>query len=168
MIEIENYLSRSKAFSERLNDILGAPEEPRIIPNNCFIPPRIFSNTRGYLEKLVIQVNGCYSYGWFDGVYILTRRILETLIIECFIQNGIETKIKDQIGNFLGLEDLISKLENENWNISRNSKQALAKIKKFGDNSAHNRRFIAIKADVESIKDDARIAFQELISIAHF
>lgn len=168
MNEIENYLSRSKDFSERLNHILGAPEEPRIILNNCFIPPRIFSRTRGYLEKLVIQVNGCYASGWFDGVYVLSRKIIETLIIECFIQNGIELKIIDQNGNFLGLADLITKLGNENWNLSRNSKQTLEKIKKFGDNSAHNRRFNAIKADVESIKDDTRIVLQELISIAHF
>ena len=44
----------------------------------------IFNNTRGYIERVVNQINGSYEKGWYDCCAVMTRRLLETLIIETY------------------------------------------------------------------------------------
>ncbi len=52
------------------------------------------------------------------------------------------------------------------WNLSRNSKQALPKLKDVGDKSAHSRRFNAVRNDIDSIKVELRCVAEELLSLA--
>jgi hypothetical protein len=40
-------------------------------------------------------MNGAYSAGWYDACAVMMRRLLETVIIEAFEQNGLDQKIKD-------------------------------------------------------------------------
>ena len=99
----------------------------------------------------------------------MIRRLLETLIIECFEKNKIQSKIKDASGNYLYLSDLISIfLTNKTWAVSRNTKSALPTIKKLSDLSAHNRRFNAKKLDIDQIKLELRTVIEELIHISNF
>lgn len=72
-------------------------------PTNEFILPHgIVRGTRGYVERVVFQINGCYEKGWFDGCAVMMRRLIETLIIECFEKYGIASKIKNPgSGDFL-------------------------------------------------------------------
>jgi hypothetical protein len=105
-----------------------------------------FSHVRGtriYIERVVNQINGCYEKGWFDGCAVMMRRLIETLIIECFETAKIADKIKDpRTGDFFYLKDLIDKaLQEPSWNLGRNTKQALPKLKSVGDQSAHSRRY---------------------------
>ena len=44
--------------------------------------------------------------------------------------------------------------------------KALRAVKELGDRSAHNRRFVAVKADLEKIQSGVRVMADELISIA--
>ncbi len=117
---------------------------------------------------MVFQINGCYEKGWYDGCAVMMRRLMETLIIECFEEHRIADKIKNpSSGDFLYLVDLIDKLLQEPaWNIGRNSKKALPKFKSLGDQSAHSRRFNAHREDIEKIADDFRTVCQELIYLA--
>ena len=86
--------------------------------------------TRGYIEKVTNQVNGCYEKGWFDSCAVMMRRLLETLIIECFEKHGIDATIKDASGDFLFLRDLITRMLQETaWNLGRNVKAALPRLK---------------------------------------
>ena len=98
----------------------------------------------------------------------MMRRLIETLIIECFEKHLIAHKIKNSsTGDFLFLRDLIDKLLQEPaWNIGKNARQALPKLKKIGDQSAHSRRYNAHREDVEKIADDFRTVCQELIYLA--
>ena len=132
-----------------------------------FFPFEIIEKTRGYLENIAKQAILSYQHGLFDACLVLTRKLLEGLIIECYEKFAIGTNIKGADGNYLYLSDLISKTLSETaWSISRNSKQAFPEIKKFGDLAAHNRRFNAKKADVDKIKSDIRIVIEELVHIS--
>ena len=124
--------------------------------------------TRGYIERVTNQVNGCYEKGWFDGCAVMMRRLLETLIIECFEKHSISGTIKDsRSGEFLYLKDLIDKLLTEtSWNLGRNTKIALPKLKSLGDQSAHSRRFNATREDIDKVANDFRIVCQELLYLA--
>lgn len=138
--------------------------------NEFMLPHAMVKGTRGYIERVVFQINGCYEKGWFDGCAVMMRRLIETLIIECFEKHGIAHKIKNNpTGDFLFLRDLIDKLLQEPaWNLGRNAKQALAKLKNVGDQSAHSRRYNAHREDIEKLADDFRTVCQELIYLAGF
>src|SRR6266478_9582498 len=98
--------------------------------NEYLLPFALVRGTRGYVEKVVNQVNGCYEKGWFDGCAVMMRRLIETLIIECFEEHQIAHKIKNPNGDFFYLADLIDKtLQEQGWNLGRNAKQALPRLK---------------------------------------
>lgn len=128
----------------------------------------IVSRTRGYIEIVVKQINGSYENGWYDACAVMMRRLLETLIIECFEAHNLEDKIKNQNGDFYHLADLISKIVSEHkWNLGRTTKKALPRLKEIGDQSAHSRRFNALRPDIEKHLSDFRSVVQELVYLAN-
>lgn len=132
------------------------------------LPHSIVSGTRGYIQRVTHQINGTYEKGWFDGCAVMMRRLLETLIIECFEAHGIAANIKNsKTDDFLFLADLIScLLEEPAWNLGRNTKRALPRLKTLGDQSAHSRRYNAHREDIDKLIPDFRTTCQELVYLA--
>jgi len=160
------YIQRT--FKLKLDDRFGAPVLPTKVTSD-FFPIDLLLNTRGYLVIVANQALASYNNGIYDGCSVLTRKLIEILIIECFEKYSIEKLIKKPDGSFCFLSDLIAELlKDPKWNITRNARQAFPKIKKIGDLSAHNRRYIACKADLDTIKDDLRIAIGELIYLIDY
>jgi hypothetical protein len=146
---------------------LGPPEEGRYSNTQVVVPRSLVRGTRGYIEKVANQVNGCYENGWYDACAVMLRRLIETLIIEAFEKHSIAHRIKNPQGDFLYLRDLITcSLGETAWNLSRNCKQALPKLKDIGDKSAHSRRYVAQRGDLEPLLSDVRLVVQELIFLA--
>lgn len=143
------------------------PSEGTRSASESILPFALVRGTRGYLEKVTNQINGCYEKGWFDSCAVMMRRLLETLIIECFEKHGIDAKIKDANGDFFFLRDLITKaLQETAWNLGRNVKAALPRLKDVGDKSAHSRRYNALRGDIDKVSTDFRDVCQELLVIA--
>lgn len=123
--------------------------------------------TRGYLERVAHQVNGCYANAWYDACAVMIRRFLETLIIECFEAHNIENKIKDQNGDYFFLRDLVDRVCAESaWTLGRNVRKALPRLKEVGDKSAHSRRFNAHREDIDLLAGDLRDTVQELLAVS--
>jgi hypothetical protein len=157
----------SKAIQRDVDKVWLPPPESIRHRGEMVIPVSYIRSTREYIEKVVYQINGTYEYAAYDACAVMIRRLIETLIIEAFEKHGIADKIKTSSGDFPYLSDLITHtIDEESWNLGRNTKQALAKLKKIGDLSAHSRRFNAHRADIDKIIDDLRISVQELIHIA--
>ncbi|WP_232089918.1 hypothetical protein [Sphingomonas sp. HMP6] len=98
---------------------------------------------------------------------MMLRRLLETLIIEAFEKHGIAEKIQNSSGDFLFLRDLIDRAVSEtSWNLSRNAKAAMPRLKDVGDKSAHSRRFNAVRPDIDKNGADFRVVVEELLIIA--
>lgn len=131
-------------------------------------PLSLLSKTRrGYLIAVGRQMNGCFESGWYDACAVMMRRLLETVIIEAFEAKKLDVKIKDSQGEFFQLTALISASLSENaWNLSRNTKKALPKLRDVGHQSAHSRRFTAQKSDIEKIQPDCRVAVEEFLQLA--
>lgn len=143
------------------------PDEGIASESQQVIPFSVIRGTRDYLEKVVNQINGSYERGWFDACAVMIRRLVETLTIEAFEHHGIARKIQDPNGDFLPLKDLVTITLNETaWNLTRNTKQGLPKLKLVGDLSAHSRRYIAHRRDIDRIIDDLRVVVQELVYLA--
>lgn len=160
------YLERS--YKESIDKQFGKISIPKA-SSSKYLPFEIFDSTRGYVQQIAEQTINSYDLGLYDACAVLTRKLLEVLIIECFERHKVDNLIKKPDGCFLYLSDLITELLKEpKWNISRNAKQSLPKIKKIGDLSAHNRRYFARKNDADLIKDDLRIVLEELIHIIDY
>jgi hypothetical protein len=124
--------------------------------------------TRGCIERVSNQINGAYEKGWYDACAVMLRRLIETLIIEAFEHHKIAAKIQNANGDFVYLRDLIDKtLAEPAWNLGRNAKQALPKLKDIGDKSAHSRRYIAQRGDIQPLLSDIRTVVQELLYISN-
>ncbi len=149
-------------------EILLPPESGSNSIGQLVIPKALFMGTRGYIERIANQVNGCYGNGWYDASAVMIRRLLETLIIEVFETYSIAHKIQNTSGDFLYLSDLIDiTLAEKSWNLGRNVKKNLPKLKDIGDKSAHSRRYNAVRNDIDKLlKDNMRDVFQELIYLA--
>jgi hypothetical protein len=169
----QKYLKRGdKYFLEnstksKIQEEINEENEPE--PSDKLFSLNLFNNTRGYLQKVAKQALICYDVHQYDASLVMIRKCLEILIIECFERHNLDNKLKDKNGDFFYLSDLITYLlAEQKWNITRNTRQSLPKIKKFADLSAHNRRFIAYKNDIDSIRDDLRLIIEELLHIIDY
>ena len=162
-----NTFSAAKAIHLDVRRELGPPDEGLRAETQLVVPRSIVRDTRGYIERIVNQANGCYEKGWYDACAVNVRRLIETLIIEAYEKHSIAQNIKNSQGDFLYLRDLISHcLAEQSWNLSRSCKQALPKLKDIGDKSAHSRRYIAQRGDLDPLLADIRLVVQELIFLA--
>lgn len=144
------------------------PDEGTLADTHQIIPPAVVRGTRGYIEKIANQVNGAYERGWYDCCAVMMRRLLETLIIEAFEGHGIQAKIVGRDGEYVYLRDLITTaLAEPSWTLTRNTKSSLPKLKDLGDKSAHSRRFIAYRQDIEPLAPGFRGVIQEFVYLAN-
>lgn len=162
-----NIFATAKAIHIELSQA-GPPEEGIAATTQPVIMMSLVRGTRGYIEKVANQINGAYENGWYDACAVMLRRMIETLIIETFEHHKIEAKIQNSSGDFLYLRDLIDKmLAEKTWNLGRNTKLALPKLKDVGDKSAHSRRFVAQRGDIQPLLADIRTVIQELLYLSH-
>jgi len=143
---------------------------PVVKPTDNYFPLSIFDNTRGYLIGIAKQASACYDHGLYDACAVMTRKLLEVLIIEVFEVHGIADQIKGSNGYFFYLSDLIIELlkEKTKWNLGRNAKNSIPSLKSMGDQSAHNRRFFVQAVEINKIKGDLRIVLEELLHIIDY
>jgi hypothetical protein len=167
MSSVRNIIATAKAIHDDLSVELGPPEEGLLSATQPVILMSLVRGTRGYIERIANQINGTYASGWYDSCAVMIRRLVETLIIEAFEHHKIVSKIQNSNGDFLYLRDLVdATLKETTWNLGRNAKQALPKLKDVGDKSAHSRRFLAQRGDIQPILADIRVVVQELLFVA--
>lgn len=149
------------------NKLLGPAEEGAPARSQLVIPASVVRRTRGYIEKVVNQVNGTYEHGWYDACAVMIRRLVETLIIEACEHRNQSDLIQGSDGNYFMLKDLIAVVESRTeWGLGRESKKALSKLKTIGDLSAHSRRHNTHRGDIESVMTGIRTLVQELVYLA--
>ena len=165
--KVNQILSLAKAIDNDFRELSTPADKIKGLESHKIIPFSIVKGSRGYIERVVNQINGTFEQGWYDACAVMMRRLLETVIIETYEAHQIEAGIKDSDNNYFQLSKLISSILSEKrLNLSRNTKNALPKLKKFGDTSAHNIRFNARFDDIKTIQLDFRIAIEEFINLA--
>ena len=141
--------------------------EPK--PTNNLIDLSLLDSTPYYVQKISTQMNCCYDRGLYDACLVMMRKLIETLIIECYERFSCTSEIKDANGVFYYFSELIFHfLQSNHWSVSRNFEKQIKTVKKYGDLSAHNRRFIAKKTDIDMMKFDMRQCLQEIILIIDY
>jgi hypothetical protein len=163
-----------KAFLDVAKNVQATAEEhllpsPEITITEKYnvLPYSLFQSTRGYLEKVVSQINTTYEKTCYDACAVMIRRLVETLIIEIFEHHNISDKIKNPNGDFLQMDELINKTLSESaWNLSRDTKRGLKNLKNIGDLSAHSRRYNANRTDIDKVIPDLRVITEELLYLS--
>ena len=155
-----------KSLAAETRELRLPPEQGTVSPTERVLPFSLVRGTRSYLETLTHQINGSYEHGWYDACAVMMRRLLESLIIEVFEAQQMADKIQTASSDFLPLERLIGKVIGEPaWNLSRVTRRALSDVKGLGDNSAHVRRFIAHRRDIDNLRTGFRTTIQELVDL---
>lgn len=139
----------------------------RLPERDSVLPHGMFDRSRGYINRVLSQINQSYDLGLYDCCAVMCRRLLETLIIESFERAGRSDDLKGTDGNFHMLSGLVSVLEKDkSISLSRNGLRGLRDFKALGDLSAHNRRFNAQASDIDRVRDGLRVTVQELLHLA--
>lgn len=159
----------ARSIQEESSRIFLPPQD--IVPTrrNDVLVAALFENTRGYLQRVVYQINKCYGGNCYDACAVMIRRLIEILLIETFDAKGLIGKTKNGDGYTLGLDDLITTAINEpRLGLSKKTEAILGtkKIKKLGDLSAHSRRYNACRKEVDDIRQDLTIVVQELLYLS--
>lgn len=144
-------------------------EDFEVIVTDELLPLDILDTAPYYIKLTAKQMNQCFECCLYDAVLVVMRKLIETLIIECFERYGVDNNIKDDKGNFLFLSELIPRfVAADKWNVSRNLEAYIKTVKKYGDLSAHNRRFLAKRSDMNIFKFEMRQVVQEIIMIIDY
>jgi len=143
------------------------PPAPSIDDVAGFLPQAVWANTRGYIEEVCHELNGCVQMSFYTAAAVLVRRLIETLIIEAYCAKGREAEIQGSDGHFKMLSGLVSAAKGDpGLSIGRDGKQALDVVKQLGDRSAHNPRFMATLGDLQKVESGVRVLADELIALA--
>jgi hypothetical protein len=165
--DIKKRVSVARELTHELQTTKWKTSTIEAVGDNLF-PLSLLSKTRrAYLIAIGRQMNGCFESGWYDGCAVMMRRLLETAIIEAFEAKKIDHKIKNPQDEFFQLTALIAAaLSEQSWNLSRNTKEALPRLRDIGHKSAHSRRFTAQKSDIDRVQPDCRVALEEFLHLA--
>ena len=156
------FLTRKK--QEEISKVID--EEQDIIPTNELVELELLNSCPFYIRKIAKQMSGCYDNKLWDACLVMMRKLYEVLIIECFEKYQSQSEIKNSEGDYYYFGELINKfITSTHWGVSRNLKKNINIIKKYGDLSAHNRRFLARKSDIDSFKIELRQCLQEIVLI---
>jgi hypothetical protein len=146
---------------------LATKGTPSVPSTDAVIARAVVSGTRGYLEAIVLQANGCYEQRWFDAAAVMVRKLVEILIIEVYEKRGDSARIKNAAGDFLMLGDLVNAIIGDaTLNLGRETKATLPKVKALGDRAAHNRRFLARQSDLDAVIPGLRVVVDDLLGLA--
>lgn len=138
----------------------------RYQPNDSILPDSFVSGTRKYLEDIVRQINSCYELGLYDCCAVMCRRLMESLIVEIYIQGGRKSEIQNS-GSFMMLDNLIKYICNDTKvTLSRNSPKTMNEVKQIGDIAAHDRTYITEQTDIDDMKLKYRRLIRELLVLS--
>jgi hypothetical protein len=159
-------LSIAKAVQSTSDRSTPLPSEVLAPTDQAILPHSMFRNTRGYIEKVVFQVNATYTATCYDACAVMIRRLIEMLIIEAYEHKKRGSEVKDSDGNYYMLEGLTTAMLDGSWTLSRTTKSQLKKLKQFGDLSAHSRRYNAQRQYVDDVVIHLRVVVEELLYLS--
>lgn len=127
-----------------------------------YLPPEMRHLLPHLLGHVFDQVQGCFSFQFWDAQLVMLRKLTESLIIAAYEKAGRPNEITNN-GNYLPFGELCGKAKSGSpLVLSRDSKNALDSVKQLGDNAAHNPRFVAKRSDMEKIQNGSRILIEDL------
>jgi hypothetical protein len=160
-------LATAKTLQGAVDTLTGPKEHLKRPRHEAVLPGAVFLSSPFYIKKIVDQINVSYNESCFDACAILSRRLVEVLLIEVFEYNNCLSEIQDDQGAMKRLSQMIEVfLASKRWTLNKATKTGLRNLKDVGDLSAHSRRYSANRGDIDRIYRDLRVATQEMLHLA--
>lgn len=132
----------------------------------AILPPEIVAGTRGYIERMALEINGSCQSEWYDAAAVMCRRLMESLIIEVYESQKRQAETKPG-GTYLPLEKLINHIAaDRNVSLGRNTPKSMNHIKELGDTAAHDRTYITKQPDIDESRTEIRRVISELLHLS--
>jgi hypothetical protein len=134
-------------------------------PGSGFLLSDVLSETPAYIGRIVPQINGCWDRGWYEACAVMTRRLVETLIIHLYHQRGWLDELRDaKTHDFIGLKRMVDKACGDSRiGLDSRSQEHLKRLKDLGDIAAHDFRVAIRKGDLERVRDALRMTSERLL-----
>lgn len=166
-----NNWSRWRAIMEDwIDDIASWKNEEnstQIESHSSIIPNELIESVQRNIKQLCYQINASFENNLYDCCAVIMRRLLEILLIESFVKNGFEDKIKLENGHYINLDKIIEKVESTGLlRISATTKKDLSTVKDIGNFSAHKIWYNCTKTDIDNIKQKYRLMIEELLYLS--
>lgn len=161
----DRFMLASKRFLE-LKTLIGPIEtaNQEVLVVDGVLPSDIFGIDRKYIQQLGRQINACYDQNIFDGCAVLMRRLFEILLIHTFEKFSIDGLIRDPMGNFIMLSEIVKVAKTRtDLSLSRNTIDGLDSFRDIGNFAAHKIFFTTRKSDIDSIRINYRAMIEELL-----
>ena len=135
--------------------------EDIIVSDSELLDETLFCGKRGFLDKLIKQVNHCYGHCCYDAAAVCMRRVFEITLILAYENLGIQNEIKKD-GEYVMLEKIVANaINNPTLAISRLRKE-YDSIREIGNYAAHRVLYNTRKKDIDNIKQTYRVCLEEL------
>ncbi len=135
-----------------------------IITNDIILPESLYANTRGFVERVAVQVNACYQYNIFDGCAMMMRRLMEILLILCYRHAGRIEEVKEDGGSVKKLVYLIDyAIRNKVIPLTKGTEDVLHEFRTLGNYSAHGIEYQCRKTEINKVKQAYRVCIEELL-----
>ena len=132
-----------------------------------FIDESKFCGQRGFLTRLIHQINSSYKHNCYDACAVVMRRLFEVVLILSYQNLKIDNSIKSPDGRYFMLEKIVSDAKgNSTLNLPSRIRNDLDTIREVGNLSAHGITYTAGKKDVDDIKLMYRVMLEELYNKA--
>jgi hypothetical protein len=129
----------------------------------------VLADAPEYMQRTLLQANGCYEMRWFEACSVMIRKLIENLIIEVYERNQKQAEISSKDGDYLMLHALVSAiLAQSHWPLERETKRSLPELKVLGDRGAHKRRYHANQQDVDKVLTGLRATVDDLLHLARY
>ncbi len=178
---LKSYLAKSKDFrkiSEGEYTITPAAKEKLvaeygellinediIVSDNEVLDEALFCGKKGYLDKLIKQINHCYKNRCYDACAVCMRRVFEISLILAYENHSIQDEIKNN-GDYVMLEKIVANaVNNSTLHISRSRKE-YDSIREIGNYAAHKILYNTRKKDIDDVKRTYRVSLEELYYLA--
>ncbi|MNI74752.1 hypothetical protein D3C73_1308570 [compost metagenome] len=137
-----------------------------ILSSSEILDEKLFLGKRGFLDKLIKQINSSYLNNCYDACAVMMRRVFEIALILAYENKEIQNQIKDGNGDYVMLEKIVANAtQNKTLNISRSRKE-YDSIRDLGNFAAHKIHFNTRKSDIDDLKQTYRVCLEELYYIA--
>lgn len=155
-------LAKDKLYEE-LGDWIT--NEDIISSDSEVLDETLFLGKKGFLDKLIKQINHCYKSCCYDACAVCMRRVFEISLILAYEHYGIQNEIKKD-GDYFMLEKIIANaVNNTTLRISRSRKE-YDSIRELGNYAAHKILYNTRKKDIDDVKQTYRVCLEELYYLA--
>lgn len=136
-----------------IDDITKWEQENNFSINHAgtILPDSLFNGLQSNIQSLCKQINASYENNLFDCAAVIMRRLLESLLVLCYQNAGIETEIMDKNGNYhISLDKIIKNAkQNKVLALSSNTRNDMPLFKDLGNYSAHKIWYNCTQQDIK-------------------